>query len=72
MATHDIDVAWAFAARAAVLVDGSAVTGDAADVLVDADLVTRARLSLPWAPVVARALGRDPATIRGPEDLLGR
>ncbi len=72
MATHDIDVAWAFAARAAVLVDGSVVTGDAADVLVDADLVTRARLSLPWAPVVARALGRDPATIRGPEDLLGR
>lgn len=72
MATHDIDVAWAFAARAAVLVDGSAVTGDGADVLVDADLVTRARLSLPWAPVVARALGRDPATIRGPEDLLGR
>ena len=58
MAAHDIDVAWAFAARA--------------DVLVDADLVTRARLSPPWAPVVARALGRDPATIRGPEDLLGR
>lgn len=72
MATHDVDVAWAFAARAAVLVDGKAVTGDAADVLVDADLVTRARLSLPWAPMVARALGRDPATIHGPDDLLGR
>ena len=72
MATHDVDVAWAFAARAAVLVDGGAVTGDAADVLLDPVLAQRARLSLPWAPMVARALGRDPATIRGPEDLLDR
>ena len=70
MATHDVDVAWAFAARAAVLVDGGAVTGDAADVLLDPVLAQRARLSLPWAPMVARALGRDPATIHGPDDLL--
>lgn len=72
MATHDVDVAWAFAARAAVLVDGGAVTGDAADVLLDPKLARRARLSLPWAPMVARALGRDPATIHGPDDLLDR
>ncbi len=70
MATHDVDVAWAFAARAAVLVDGGAVTGDAADVLLDPVLARRARLSLPWAPMVARALGRHPATIHGPDDLL--
>ncbi|MFC3850313.1 energy-coupling factor ABC transporter ATP-binding protein [Corynebacterium hansenii] len=72
MATHDVDVAWSFAARAAVLVDGSAVTGAASEILVDPDLARRARLSLPWAPVVAEALGRDPAGIRRPEDLLGR
>ena len=70
VATHDVDVAWAFAARATVLVDGGAVTGDAADVLLDPVLAQRARLSLPWAPMVARALGRDPATIHGPDDLL--
>lgn len=72
MATHDVDVAWSFAARAAVLVDGGAVTGDAADVLLDPELVGRARLSLPWAPLAARALGLDPAAVRGPEDLLDR
>ncbi|MFD5868914.1 energy-coupling factor ABC transporter ATP-binding protein [Corynebacterium sp. NPDC060344] len=71
MATHDVDVAWSFAARATVLVDGGAVTGDAADMLLDPALAARARLSLPWAPMVAKALGRDPASIRGPEDLLG-
>lgn len=72
MATHDVDVAWSFAALAAVLVDRGVVAGDASDILTDPVLAERARLSLPWAPLVARALGRDPATVTGPDDLLGR
>lgn len=71
MATHDVDVAWAFASRATILVDGGAITGDSADILVDPGPMARARLSLPWAPLVARALGRDAADVTGPADLLG-
>lgn len=71
MATHEVDVAWDFARRAAVLSDGRLTVGPGDRVLLDADLVRRARLALPWAPLVARALGRDAGDIRRPEDLLG-
>lgn len=71
MATHDVDVAWSFSTRAAVLADGRLTVGPSESVLLDADLVRGARLALPWAPLVARALGRDPADIDRPEDLLG-
>lgn len=71
MATHEVDVAWDFARRAAVLSDGRLTVGPSERVLLDADLVRRARLALPWAPLVARVLGRDAGDIRRPEDLLG-
>lgn len=70
MATHEVDVAWGFARRAAVLSDGQLTVGPSDRVLLDVDLVTRARLALPWAPLVARAIGRDVAEVRRPEDLL--
>lgn len=67
MATHDVDVAWDFADRAAVLGDGTVISGPADHVLVDPDVLGRARLSPPWAPLVSAALGR---TVRSPADLL--
>ena len=63
-------MAWGFARRAAVLSDGQLTVGPSDRVLLDVDLVTRARLALPWAPLVARAIGRDVAEVRRPEDLL--
>lgn len=67
MATHDVDSAWEFAEHAAVLVDGRARTGPAAELLADPALAARARLTPPWAPLVSAALGR---TVTRPEDLL--
>ena len=66
VATHDIDFAWAFAKRAAVLVDGQLEVGPSAEILTNRDVLARARLSLPWAPVVSAAVGRE---IFWPEDL---
>lgn len=66
VATHDIDFAWNFADRAAVLVDGQLRVGSKEDILADRRLVEEARLTLPWAPVVSKAIGRD---VLYPEDI---
>lgn len=59
VATHDIDFAWNFADRAAVLADGKLRVGSKEEILADRRLVEHARLALPWAPVVSKAIGRD-------------
>lgn len=66
VSTHDVNMAYEFADTAAVLVEGKLVTGAADDVMTDRDLVRRARLELPWAPMASRLLGR---VVRRPEDL---
>ncbi|MBC6793602.1 energy-coupling factor ABC transporter ATP-binding protein [Corynebacterium sp. LK26] len=66
VATHDIDFAWNFADRAAVLADGKLRVGAKEDILADRRLVEHARLALPWAPVVSKAIGRD---VCHPEDV---
>lgn len=67
VATHDIDFAWAFAERAAVLIDGELVIGEKEELLTNREVLESARLSLPWAPMVSRTLGR---TITSPKELL--
>ncbi len=66
VATHDIDFAWNFADRAAVLADGKLRVGSKEEILADRRLVEHARLALPWAPVVSKAIGRD---VLHPEDV---
>ena len=66
VATHDIDFAWNFADRAAVLADGQLRVGSKRDILANQSLVEEARLTLPWAPVVSKAIGRD---VLYPEDI---
>lgn len=61
VATHDMDFALAWADSVAVVVDGVVVQGEPTAILTDADLLARAHLRLPWAAVVARELGLDPA-----------
>lgn len=75
MATHDVDLALAWADTAAVVVDGTVVTGDPAVVLGDADLVHAARLGRPWVLDVveglrARGLVAPDATARDRAQLL--
>nr|WP_240393988.1 ABC transporter ATP-binding protein [Corynebacterium lactis] len=68
VATHDIDFAWNFCERAAVLADGRLSVDAKEKILSDAELLSGARLALPWAPLVSRALGMP---VSYPEDLLG-
>ncbi len=58
LSTHDVDLAYAFADTAVVLHDGGVRTGACGEIMTDAALMERARLELPWAPLVSRALGR--------------
>jgi cobalt/nickel transport system ATP-binding protein len=55
LATHDVDLALAWADEVAVVVDGVAYQGDPGTLLADATLVARARLQTPW---VVRVLER--------------
>ncbi|MFW9177678.1 energy-coupling factor ABC transporter ATP-binding protein [Corynebacterium amycolatum] len=66
VATHDIDFAWNFADRAAVLADGKLRVGSKEEILANQSLVEEARLTLPWAPVVSKTIGRD---VLYPEDV---
>ena len=59
-------LAWNFADRAAVLADGKLRVGSKEEILADRRLVEHARLALPWAPVVSKAIGRD---VLHPEDV---
>jgi cobalt/nickel transport system ATP-binding protein len=55
LATHDVDLALAWADEVAVVVDGAVRQGEPARLLADVDLVARARLQRPW---VLAVLGR--------------
>ncbi len=59
LATHDVDLALAWAHEAAVVTDASVRQGDPADLLADADLVAAARLKMPWVLDLAARLGLD-------------
>lgn len=67
VATHDIDFAWAYAHRAAVLIDGELVIGEKEELLTNREVLESARLSLPWAPMVSRAVGKK---ISSPSELV--
>ena len=58
MATHDVDLAWAWAAEAVVLSGGRLTRGPAHDVLRDRELLATARLNPPWGAAVSHRLGR--------------
>lgn len=57
MATHDVDLALAWAQEALVVVDGQVHQGPIGELLADADTVGRAHLHLPWPLELARRLG---------------
>jgi cobalt/nickel transport system ATP-binding protein len=56
LATHDVDLALAWADQLAVVLDGTVRQGDPVTLLSDASLVTRARLHTPWVLAVTRTL----------------
>jgi len=56
MATHDVDLALAWADLAVVLVEGQVRQGPAEALLDDPDLLARARLRRPWVLAVAARL----------------
>ncbi|MCT1515107.1 energy-coupling factor ABC transporter ATP-binding protein [Dietzia cercidiphylli] len=58
MATHDVDLAWAWADDAVVLSGGALVRGPVHRVLQDEGLLAAARLTTPWGAAVSRRLGR--------------
>ncbi|WP_226344677.1 energy-coupling factor ABC transporter ATP-binding protein [Agilicoccus flavus] len=60
LATHDVDLALAWAHQAAVVAGGLVVQGDPVDVLRRADLLAAARLRRPWVLELADRLGLDP------------
>lgn len=57
LATHDVDLALAWADEAAVVVDGSVRQGPTVELLDDADLLASARLHRPWPLELAARLG---------------
>ncbi|PAY21950.1 cobalt ABC transporter [Dietzia natronolimnaea] len=66
MATHDVDLAWAWAEEAVVLSGGALTRGPAHQVLRDEALLAAARLATPWGAAVSDRLGR---TITRPEEV---
>ncbi|WP_040159953.1 energy-coupling factor ABC transporter ATP-binding protein [Nigerium massiliense] len=61
IATHDVDLALAWADEAAVVEGGRVTTGPVVDVLSDPGLLDRAHLRRPWPLEVVRRLGIDAA-----------
>ena len=59
LATHDVDLALAWAHEAAVVTGGRVRQGDPADLLADAALVAAARLKMPMVLDLAARLGLD-------------
>ncbi len=57
LATHDVDLALAWAHEAAVVVDGRVRQGDPVEVLADTRLLAAARLRKPWVLDLAARLG---------------
>lgn len=66
MATHDVDLAWAWAEEAVVLSNGTLTRGPAHRLLHDEKLLAAARLTTPWGAAVSRHLAR---TVRQPGDV---
>lgn len=66
MATHDVDLAWAWADEAVVLSNGTLTRGPAHRLLADEELLAAARLTTPWGAAVSRHLAR---TVRRPGDV---
>lgn len=58
LATHDVDVAWTWSRESLVLDHGSVRRGLTHDLLSDSELLTGARLTIPWGAAVSRRLGR--------------
>jgi cobalt/nickel transport system ATP-binding protein len=56
LATHDVDLALAWADEVAVLVEGRIRQGDPQGLLTDVDLVRRARIRVPWVLSLAGEL----------------
>lgn len=64
LATHDVDLALAWADQIAVVLEGTVRQGDPTTLLADTALTARARLHTPWVLAVTRALveaGKFPA-----------
>lgn len=57
MATHDVDLALAWAETAVVVCDGTTTRGDVTELLADRELLTRAHLRTPWPLELAARLG---------------
>lgn len=57
-ATHDVNFAYETADTVAVLIDGHLTVGAPEALLADEELLNKAALCLPWAPVVSAILGR--------------
>lgn len=55
--THDVDLAYQVAQKVAIVVEGAVEVGDPDAMLMNHDLMTRAHLNSPWAPLVSRIVG---------------
>lgn len=58
LATHDVDIAWAWSAETLVLGGRSVRLGPTCELLTDDALLTSARLTMPWGAAVSRHLNR--------------
>ncbi len=65
-ATHDVNFAYECADQAAILHEGLLTVGRPEELLCNRELVERASLTLPWAPLVSAVIGRP---VRRVEDL---
>lgn len=74
MATHDVDLALAWADEALIVVDGGVRQGPIDELLANASVVEKAHLHLPWSLELARRLGMDerPRTMSGVVAMLSR
>lgn len=66
LATHEVDVAWAWSQESLVLTEGAVHRGDTHALLADTALLSGARLAVPWGAAVSRLLGR---TVLRPDDI---
>ncbi len=70
LATHDVDTAWTWSQECLVLTDRALQRGPTHRLLSDDELLTHARLTIPWGAAISRHLGRvvlSPQEIGRPE-----
>ncbi|MCF6387745.1 energy-coupling factor ABC transporter ATP-binding protein [Mycobacterium sp. MBM] len=58
LATHDVDTAWSWSQECLVLAEGALQRGPTHRLLSDDELLTHARLTVPWGAAVSRRVGR--------------